>query len=82
MHVKEKTQVVNLLNVILCQENYFHCTGLKLNALHSLGEQTHSKIEDRRKLSGKKKEYTDNKTNKDTNQYPWSCGLRRGSVVA
>jgi hypothetical protein len=54
MHVKEKTQVVNLLNAILCQENYFHCTGLKLKALHSLDEQTYSKIVDKRKLSGKK----------------------------
>jgi hypothetical protein len=55
MYVKEKTEVVNLLNAILCQETYFHCTGLNLKELHSLDERTHSKIVDKRKLSGKRR---------------------------
>jgi hypothetical protein len=56
MHVKEKTQVVNLLNAILCQENYFHCTGLKLNVLHSLDEQTDAQYNRRQENTFRKKE--------------------------
>jgi hypothetical protein len=71
-----KSAVCNKLLVKLCP--LYRPQNSKF--LQYFDEQIRSKIVEKGKLSGKRKEYTE--TKRDASRSRWPCGLRRGSAAA